>query len=338
MNLRSATTITISFVFIMLMSTGILLYALPWSYLVGATHIWASIFFIIGTLLHFKNNFKVYISHLKKKIGKRTLAGCGVGVLVLAVGLIFGAPPFATVMAAGEKLRAANQPVTSETVLVDLTGSANLPRLKLFLKAGNAYESEPQPAFWGFTYTSVPQVVVWMETLEGQYLDTLYVTGKIATSGFGETDAGPTRRPEALPYWSHSRAVQEADGYFAPALKNTDLDGVSGATPKSDSLISLTAPRMGQYRLLVEVNRSYDYNDYYSKDRFPDDPIYSGDGSSGQPSLVYAVIIDSDAPGKYLLSLVGHGHHSGADGKLYTDLERITTAKDILSFIVADVE
>src|SRR5690606_31258389 len=102
--------------------------------------------------------------------------------------------------------------------------------------------------------------------------------------------------------------------------------------------ISLTAPRMGKYRLLLEVNRSYDFNEHYTRDRFPDDPIYSGDGSSGQPSLIYETVIDSATPGQFLLSLVGRGHHSGADGELYSDLGEITTAKDILSFIVASVE
>ncbi|MDO3388224.1 DUF4405 domain-containing protein [Gilvimarinus sp. SDUM040013] len=338
MNIRSATTITISIVFITLMTTGILLYALPWSYFVGAIHIWASIFFIIGTGLHFKNNLKVYLSHLSKRAGKKTLVGCGVGFLIVVVGLMLALPPFATVMETAETLRKRGLPETSEYTLTDLTGDTDLPKLNLFLKAGSAYESEPQPVFWTITYTSIPQVAVWMETLDGQYIDTLYVTGKVSNSGFGETDAGPTRRPEALPYWSHSRGIQEADGYYAPVNENADLDGVSGATPQSDSFISLTAPRMGEYRLLVEVNRSYDFNEYYSKDRFPEDPIYSGDGSSGQPSLVYATTIDSNESRKYLLDLIGRGHHSGADGELYTDLENISTAKDILSFIVADVE
>lgn len=338
MKLRIATTVTISVVFLTLMTTGILLYAMPWNYFVGAIHIWASIFFIIGTVLHFKNNFRSYLNHLRKKIGKKAMTFSGVGLLVLVAGLMMGAAPFATVMEFGETLRTANQPVTRQYTLVDLTAGAGQPGMELFIKAGSAYESEPQPAGLGFTYTSVPQIAVWMETLEGQYIDTLYVTGKAANSGFGETDSGVTRRPEALPYWSHSRGVQEADGYFTPLQNNTDLDGVSGATPRSDYQIALSSPRMGQYRLLLEVNRSYDFNDYYSRDRFPDDPIYSGDGSSGQPSLIYEAIVDSAAPGQYLLSLAGRGHHSGADGELYTDLEGITTARRILSFVVAKVE
>lgn len=338
MNFRIATTVTISIIFITLMITGILLYSMPWNYFVGAIHIWASIFFIIGTILHFKNNFKSYLNHLRKKVGKKSLRYAGLGFIVVVAGLMLGAPPFATVMELAETLRTANQPVTREYTLVDLSAGEDQPAMELFIKAGSAYESEPQPYMLGITYTAVPQIAVWMETLEGQYIDTLYVTGKAATSGFGETDTGPTRRPEALPYWSHSRGIQETDGYFVPLKNNSDLDGVSGATPQSDYQISLSAPRMGQYRLLLEVNRPYDFNEYYSRDRFPEDPIYSGDGSSGQPSLIYEAVIDSKVPGQYLLSLIGRGHHSGANGELYSELNEITTAKNILSFIVANVE
>lgn len=338
MNFRTTTTVVISIVFVTLMSTGILLYAVPWNYFVGAIHVWASIFFIIGTFLHFKNNFKVYLSHIKKKAGRNSLLYSGLGLSTLAIGLVFGIPPFPTVMEVSGKLKSANQPTTSTYTLIDLTAGEGKPKLDIFIKAGSAYESAPQPAVLGFTYTTVPQIVVWMETLEGEYIDTLYVTGKTSTSGFGNSESGPVRRPEALPYWSHSRGIQEADGYFAPHESNADLDGISGATPQSDYLISLSAPRMGRYRLLLEVNRSYDFNDYYSKDRFPDDPIYSGDGSSGQPSLIYETVIDPSAPEEHLFSLTGHGHYSGADGALYTDLSKITDAKDILSFIVAKVE
>ena len=64
----------------------------------------------------------------------------------------------------------------------------------------------------------------------------------------------------------------------------------------------MSAPRMRHYRLLVEVNRSYNFNEFYRKERFLDAPIYSG------------------------------------DGKLYQDTQHITTAKNILDFIVADVQ
>lgn len=338
MNLKPAVTIAISLIFIALMSTGIMLYALPWNYFIGAIHIWASLFFIIGTIWHFKNNLKSYAKNLQKKVGKRAMYASFSGLLIVAIGLVFGLPPFASVMNFSESLKKSGQPETLQYTLLDLVGDDSFPRMNLFIKAGSAYESEPQPAFMGFTYTSIPQMAVWMETLDGQYIDTLYVTGKIASSGFGENESGLKRRPEALPVWSHSRGVMEDDGLYAPVGNNADLDGISGATPKNDALISMTAPRMGQYRLMVEVNRSYDFNDYYSRDRFPNDPIYSGDGSSGQPSLIYTATVDSQSVGKYLLELTGHGHHSGANGEIYQDMTGITTAKDIVTFIVAEFE
>lgn len=335
---RSVTTITISMVFLTLMITGILLYALPWNYLIGSIHIWASLFFIVGTILHFKNNLKVYLNHLKNKVGKKTFSSIGFVFLMVVVGLMFGVPPFNSLINLSEHLKAANQPVTSEYTVLDLTANPDLPKLSLFMKAGESYVSEPQPIFLNISYTSIPQVAVWIETMDGQYIDTLYVTGKSANSNFGSEDGELVRRPEALPYWSFSRGIQEEDGYFAPSINNADLDGVTGATPLNDSLIALTAPKMGSYRLMLEVNRSYDFNEYYSKDRFPEDATYSGSGSSGQPSLIYSVDIDSNSSGKYLMELIGHGHHSGQDGKLYTDMSGITTAKELLSFIVVELD
>lgn len=338
MSFRITTTVVISFVFITLMTTGILLYAIPWNYFIGAMHIWASLFFIIGTGLHFKNNLRAYLSYLKNKSGKRALACSATALVIVVGGLILGAAPFSTIMEVSEKLKNPTGPSAATYTLIDLSAGNHQPKLKVFIKAGSAYESEPQPAFMGFTYTTVPQLVVWMETMEGEYIDTLYVTGKTSSSGFGRDEQGAIRRPEALPRWSHRRGIREADGYFAPHENKADLDGLSGATPKSDYLISLSTPHMGRYRLLVEVNRSYDFNEYYSKNRFPDDPIYSGDGSSGQPSLIYEAIVEQGEAGQHLLNLIGHGHHSGADGGLYADLTQLSTAKDILSFIVATVE
>ena len=179
-----------------------------------------------------------------------------------------------------------------------------------------------------------------METLEGKYIDTLYITGKTSNSSYRTSDEEPdvVRRPEALPYWSHKRGVIANDGLYTPDPRNSDLDGISAATPKVDYQVDMTAPQMGRYKLMVEVNRSYDFNEYYSKARFPNDAVYSGPGSSGQPSLIYESVVDSAQPAQYLFKLIGHGHHSGKDGELYENLENITSAKQILEFVVANIE
>jgi len=48
----------------------------------------------------------------------------------------------------------------------------------------------------------------------------------------------------------------------APWLDLKDL------IPKVDYQVTLPAPRMGTYKLMLEVNCSYDFNEYYSKPAF----------------------------------------------------------------------
>ena len=88
----------------------------------------------------------------------------------------------------------------------------------------------------------------------------------------------------------------------------------------------------------MEINRSYDFNAYYTKDKYPEDPVYSGSGSSGQPSVIYAALIDLDDIQKtYLMEVVGHGHYSGADGTLYTDMTGIDTALQLVKRVIIDI-
>ena len=99
--------------------------------------------------------------------------------------------------------------------------------------------------------------------------------------------------------------------------------------------IKLNDKLSGQYRIRFEVNHSFDYNEYYSSDRFPDDPIYSGDGFTAQPSIIYQAIIDFDKPNQLLqMELVGHGHHSGQTGEIYADMSKLTTALELVERIL----
>lgn len=340
MNLRIISTITLSIAFTVLLVTGVLLYATPYNYFVGSLHIWGAILFLVCIVLHIKNNAKTYKNHMQKRSGKWSMGLAIVGIIPLVIGLTFDLPPISTLATFGYKLKKAAEPDKREYTLINLSADTYSPKLKIFFKAGKEYHSAPQSLFLNITYTSVPQIVVWMETLEGKYIDTLYITGKTSNSSYRSKDPkiDLVRRPEALPYWSHKRGIKATDGLYTPGEKSSDLDGIAAATPKVDYQVTMSAPQMGRYKLMVEVNRTYDFNDFYNKTRFPDDAIYSGSGSSGQPSLIYESIMDSQQTGQYLFNLIGHGHHSGHDGSLYTDLQNITTAKQILEFIVASVE
>ena len=352
MNIRVVASIVLSVAFVVLLLSGAVLYLMPFNYFVSSLHIWGAILFIVCIGFHFTNNAKTYKNHMKKSTGKWAMGLAVAGIVPILIALTFDIAPISSVISFGHNIRTAAAPTTHEYEIIDLTfdkepstttknlPERNMPKLNIFFKAGKEYHSAPQELFLNLTYTSVPQIVVWMETLEGKYIDTLYITGKTSNSSYRakDLDTEIVRRPEALPYWSHKRGVKATDGLYTPEGESSDLDGIAAATPKVDYQVAMIAPQMGQYKLMVEVNRSYDFNEYYSKTRFPDDVVYSGSGSSGQPSLVYESIVDSQKNGQYLFNLIGHGHHSGKDGSLYVDLHNITTAKQILEFIVASVE
>lgn len=181
-----------------------------------------------------------------------------------------------------------------------------------------------------------PLMAVWIEDADSNYIQTLYVAQSIATGifAFGDASAGQwtqgeIRRPAALPYWSHKRGIRADDGLFAPTPRQPVPDAYTGATPKNDFILEtrLDEPAQDVFTLLLEINQPWDWNDHWSNNRFPDDYEYR---TSSQPAVVYAVMIDPANPeAEYEMSVIGHSHYSGKDGKLYTDMSTLTTALDI---------
>jgi hypothetical protein len=65
------------------------------------------------------------------------------------------------------------------------------------------------------------QFAVWVEDMDGNYVNTLYATGFTANGGY-------ENRPEAIPTW-----VQKSQ---LAAMDEGTVDSISGATPKAGSL------------------------------------------------------------------------------------------------------
>ena len=134
-----------------------------------------------------------------------------------------------------------------------------------------------------------PQVAVWLEDEEGNYIRTLYVTER---AGHQSWIFGPKEgRPESLPVWygaskngsTASKAEASPSTASAPSLSR-DLDAVTGATPKS--ALTLTAQIEDRACIIkAEFNNSFDYNDFYTK---------KTSGVNGQPSVVYTAKIPAD--------------------------------------------
>jgi hypothetical protein len=192
-----------------------------------------------------------------------------------------------------------------------------------------------------------PSFAFWVEDLEGNYIETLYVSQYFATGFFGRSEiepgkwkneSGEVRRPATLPYWAHKRNVKASDGLYAPSPDTAVPDALTGATPKGNFTLKTGTKIKGsqKYRVLFEVNQPWDSNDFWTNDKFPDDLNYK---TSLQPALVYAVTVDPNSAEKvYYLNPIGHSHYSGNDGELYTDLTTITTAKEIFGKVMLTIK
>ena len=182
-----------------------------------------------------------------------------------------------------------------------------------------------------------PSFAIWIEDLEGNYIETLFVTQYVSSGKFGhgeiepgkwKNEPGYVRRPATLPYWAHKRGIKADDGLYVPSPETAVTDALTGATPSADfSLQTGTKVGSGKFRILMEINQPWDSNKFWTNNKFPDDRDYF---SSLQPALVYAVTIDLNADEReYFLNPIGHSHHSGKNGKLYTDISTLTSAKEI---------
>lgn len=188
---------------------------------------------------------------------------------------------------------------------------------------------------------SHPLYAIWIEDLNGNYLQTLYVSESIGKGIFkygnnrsGKWMPGPVRRPAALPYWAHKRNVKESDGLFIPMEQTAMPDAYTAATPIGDfNLFARTDSQLEiPFKILLEINQSFDWNNYWYNNRFGADTAYQ---SSAQPALVYSTeLIDPKAiKDSYSMSVIGHSHYNGSSGVLESDVSTLSTALDITKSI-----
>lgn len=210
--------------------------------------------------------------------------------------------------------------------------------VKISIEQGDAWLHD-FPLFLGIKIKNSPQIAVWTEDMEGNYLSTIYVTHKIATQSWQA--AGKNRRKEALPHWCYSRGVKYNDGLYLPTKKEPLTDGITGATPRGSFDVKVTPnSAVKQFVVKVEINHSTDFNDYYPKSAKEGDSNYSGgEKGSGQPAVVYAVQVDLTSGKKdFEAKLLGHSSPDGSDGGIYEDVSTLTTALQIVKQITVHLK
>jgi hypothetical protein len=190
-----------------------------------------------------------------------------------------------------------------------------------------------------------PLFAIWLADETGKYLQTLYVSESIGKGVFkhakrtaGHWMDGEIQRPAALPYWTHKRDVKNEFGTYNPTLKHPVIDGYTGATPTASFILhTKTGKKLeGKYKIILEINQSWDWNEFWTNDKFPDDIEYK---TSSQPALVYEADFDTNhLKSEYVMKVIGHSHYSGADGSLNPDLSTMTTALKIAKKITVKIE
>lgn len=182
-----------------------------------------------------------------------------------------------------------------------------------------------------------PLMAAWVEDMDGNYVQSLFVAKSIATGVFehgkaseGHWEPGEIRRPAALPVWSHKRGIKAKDGLYTPDKETKVADAYSGATPMRDFVLLTKLDRKlsGSYRFRFEINQSWDWNEFWTNNKYPDNEEYK---TSCQPALVYEAIIDFDsAETEFPMKAIGHSHYAGENGDIVDDLSTMTTALDIV--------
>ncbi len=226
------------------------------------------------------------------------------------------------------------------------TGSHGGDTLVLRVTPGEHYLHDLKVSWW-LTVRNAPQMAVWMETLEGEYIRTLYVTDRAATQNWRAAPldgvaAGDIRRPSALPVWRHrarlagDATVESSDPFETPSI---DIDAVSAATTKRALILHATMDLpAGPCVVMLEVNSSTDFNDAYPQDVEPGASGYSGGPwGSGQPALIYAAVVEPVAAGAVELELIGHSSPDGSDGDVRSGVADVTTATSILERVTIEV-
>ena len=184
------------------------------------------------------------------------------------------------------------------------------------------FEVYQKPSF--FLPKSYPTYAIWLEEKSFGNVTTVYVTGKAGKDEWVMADS----RPESVPVWYGIKSQEEAK-------RQSTVDAVSGATPAGEAaeiLWQVPENLIGKkVDIYIEANSSFDYNDYYKKQK--GEPGYSG--SNGQPSLIWHASLDlsESIPEAITPEIVGHGHVLGLDNQIDSDVSKITTARETFQYI-----
>jgi hypothetical protein len=329
------------FLFVGMLISGIASYMVKYNELLSAFHVVVAFVFILVASVHLFNNHRALRAYFSHRSHSHSLLVAAMATGLIAVGVYFAVPPFRQIVEYGKTLRQRGE-LASKTEYVMTTKSKATGRdIRIDFRTGPMYtqtllKDMPKLGKDGTLASTprlTPQIAVWIERPNGEYVETLFVSRKAATGSFKWGKNGFARRPESLPVWSHKRNIKSADGLYMPERDNPLADVVTSATPLTSFTVNSKYEHDESLNLMVETNKSFDYNDYYNKQNLSDNSAYKK-SPNGQPSVVYKATLDLSKHNVILAELIGHGHMTGQDGLINPDLSNVTTAKEMFQGII----
>lgn len=199
----------------------------------------------------------------------------------------------------------------------------------LFIAPVTAENKKPVISFKVHLAEKKCQIAIWLVNEKGEFLDTVYITKKIAKKGLGNRGGGLDdkwggSRLSTLPVWAHQRGIDYGDGNYYPPKKKPLPDSVTSATPEAGEFVRVWQSekelKAGRYFYYIEINQSFDDNESHDYSWY-----------RGQPSVVWkGELLIGEKPSRGKAIIIGHGHIAGSNGKIDPDISTLTTATGLI--------
>ena len=170
-----------------------------------------------------------------------------------------------------------------------------------------------------------PQVAIWLEDPTSQVIKTVFVTYRSASGDW----IGKVSCSAALPYW-FGRYNEEANTTGPPTYRKPAPLAITGATPELGITAQAKVSPKSKWNYFIEVNVAGDYNGDFPSMRENGMPDPQG---NGQPSLIYKGSVVAEPGFKSSPILIGRTEQWNPTDKITTDVNGITTAKEVLGKI-----
>lgn len=201
------------------------------------------------------------------------------------------------------------------------------PIVKISVIAGDSYHCVTKRGKF-----ICPQSAIWLESIKGEYITTLFVT-QFSKNDFGKQNV---KRPEALPVWRF-KGLQK-NGKIDVDSSARNIDEISGATPRGSFTKRWRVPDTllgDSVGIFCEVNNSFDYNDSYSEKLSKSDSIFCV--PNGQPSVIWSGVLYFDGKSNTIhLKRYGHSNVQGKNGNIINDNSSLAGSLSIIKEIRCD--